>query len=1282
MLSPGRARICLLLAIFMGLSPVARGQFSTGFEPGQSSSSPGYTNNGTIIGVQDVGAKSGNVWKILYGSSSDMTLTSNGPKSGSLALQIVDSSTTSAYGAYLDLAGAPGVDFTQPFTFSFDMNLANISANTGAQVQVSLGAANADAVTNKYWAAVYYSNGKLIMYTDNGTGNANTLITLGNYSTFDPSGTSYVNVSITIDPALKKYTKVVVAGPGSTVDYTSIVQASHGGVLPWLPNASPMANPAANLCFDFGFNDTGTAKIDNIRVANTGQTFKNDQWYEAYAPGVILPDEGTLELTASFTRAIEQFGNSWDFIFQMRPAYTLGNNLMCLYIPPTSTLTPPGTSLNGMVRNTEHANYASSSTFAPVLGQKTRIAMSWSTSTVKLYVNGNQVGSTAWTIGPIAPISTRFQLQRLDPFNVSEVKVSDVQLATNRLSGNPALAMTADSNTTLLATSCLSDTQYFHTARQAALGYHSLTPQWRMEDQALTEGTIPNYTVLGINHSGTNATYSVNIQATDHATGLSALSGTWSVPIPADNTYHLTTLPLTSLTSRGSYDIHAIITPPPAKAGAAGAAPATTYDSVITLFPADELAVTDGSYSSYLGLHYPVEHYSPVVMNRMGIKTSRVWSGELNGLCWYAAQPVAGNGTSGFSWSRADNLVQRAHAAGVDLLMELGYPPRWAASDPGSPYNASYQPSSIQSGNWKPADNVAWGNYIYQVVSRYKNYVHNWEIWNEVDFHPPYPYYSFAGSTAEYAKLLQIAYTQAHLADPTCNVLTSGFNLGGDPNMPYDLLSDGSSWQYFDTFASHGYRNTHIDALNTALYAAKGNGSAHWQTEQEWFAVTDENDRLFQTVSLYMKYLEKGIGRFYQFGFREGANSFDVATLSPTIDVYVQGMFQSQMRKANAYIGKLAFTGADTFALRHSLTRTDGKILTILGQELTENYVTVAGTGSITSAVDIYGKALPLTVVGGNTVLDIANVAYIVSAAPLAITSVGLINAAPLLLNGGFENIAGDPQTSLPACTPLNWTMADKSYDPSGQINLTTSSHAGSYGMTLYSSGTGRVFVVQDVRILSAGTYQATAWFRRVNAGETAIPFLGFTIRDPGGTVTNRTFPSVVAGGAYTQVTANFVFTQPQVLAGGIMAGILSGSGTVLLDDITFTLIGSAGWQQWQTQNFGANWNDPAIAGPSVIASADGMPNLLKYALGLPAATPASAGTTLAQSGAKLTFTYQRPASRSDITYAVEVSTDLASWTTAGVTHSRTGTGDPETWQATCRAGAPSQFFRLKITKP
>lgn len=99
----------------------------------------------------------------------------------------------------------------------------------------------------------------------------------------------------------------------------------------------------------------------------------------------------------------------------------------------------------------------------------------------------------------------------------------------------------------------------------------------------------------------------------------------------------------------------------------------------------------------------------------------------------------------------------------------------------------------------------------------------------------------------------------------------------------------------------------------------------------------------------------------------------------------------------------------------------------------------------------------------------------------------------------------------------------------------------------------------------------------------------------------------------------------------------------------------------------------------------DGLTNTVEYALGLDPLAPSTSGLpTVSTDSENWIYTYTRPAARTDVTYAVEASTDLATWSTSGVTHALVSTADGlSTYTATYpRASADKLFFRLKVSVP
>ncbi len=133
-------------------------------------------------------------------------------------------------------------------------------------------------------------------------------------------------------------------------------------------------------------------------------------------------------------------------------------------------------------------------------------------------------------------------------------------------------------------------------------------------------------------------------------------------------------------------------------------------------------------------------------------------------------------------------------------------------------------------------------------------------------------------------------------------------------------------------------------------------------------------------------------------------------------------------------------------------------------------------------------------------------------------------------------------------------------------------------------------------------------------------------------------------------------------------------------------------YDSWRFTRFTtAELADSTISGDSADPDADGQPNLLEYALD---AEPKTADNTthaptVAVVADRLTLTYTRPtSSTSDLTYAVEWSGDLQTWSTgANVTEtvSTTDNGNGTTTvvvrSITTVSTTPRQFLRLRVTR-
>jgi hypothetical protein len=65
--------------------------------------------------------------------------------------------------------------------------------------------------------------------------------------------------------------------------------------------------------------------------------------------------------------------------------------------------------------------------------------------------------------------------------------------------------------------------------------------------------------------------------------------------------------------------------------------------------------------------------------------------------------------------------------------------------------------------------NNVWARFVASAVTRYRDRVHTWEMWNEPDFSQ-----FWSGAVADYARLLKVGYLAARSADPSARVLVGG----------------------------------------------------------------------------------------------------------------------------------------------------------------------------------------------------------------------------------------------------------------------------------------------------------------------------------------------------------------------------------------------------------------------------------------------------------------------------------------------------------------------------
>ncbi len=135
----------------------------------------------------------------------------------------------------------------------------------------------------------------------------------------------------------------------------------------------------------------------------------------------------------------------------------------------------------------------------------------------------------------------------------------------------------------------------------------------------------------------------------------------------------------------------------------------------------------------------------------------------------------------------------------------------------------------------------------------------------------------------------------------------------------------------------------------------------------------------------------------------------------------------------------------------------------------------------------------------------------------------------------------------------------------------------------------------------------------------------------------------------------------------------------------TFQALNS--FDYWRSLRFNdAQLADLAISGASATPFTNGVPNLVRYAVGMPDdESTGSVIADLALTSGVWSARFRLAPARPDIVVSVETSTDLVNWSTAGVSVQRIS-NEPdgsELWEATLPAsGSSPAFFRLKVERP
>src|ERR1035437_3609344 len=240
---------------------------------------------------------------------------------------------------------------------------------------------------------------------------------------------------------------------------------------------------------------------------------------------------------------------------------------------------------------------------------------------------------------------------------------------------------------------------------------------------------------------------------------------------------------------------------------------------------------TDTSLNSQtsFGMGVYLDRYHGIELAKMAQKAKEIgvkWARE--DFSWAYLEPEKGK----YNWAFEDSIVEIARQNGISVYGIVAY---W------SPWTKEYSKAGIDD----------FITFLKELVKRYKNDVHQWEIWNEPNI------FFWQGPKEMYAELLMKSYMAIKDIDSTAQVL--GISTAG---IDYDFIKKMLLLQApFDVLTIHPYRETlnekeFISELKKAsdlVVLPGGKNRPVWIPEMGWTTYTPHNSwvqRGFQPTSL------------------------------------------------------------------------------------------------------------------------------------------------------------------------------------------------------------------------------------------------------------------------------------------------------------------------------------------------------------------------------------------------------------------------------------------------
>lgn len=202
-----------------------------------------------------------------------------------------------------------------------------------------------------------------------------------------------------------------------------------------------------------------------------------------------------------------------------------------------------------------------------------------------------------------------------------------------------------------------------------------------------------------------------------------------------------------------------------------------------------------------------------------------------------------------YDWLFWDDFVKLAvEEYGITLVPYICYMPRW---------NSTGENDSLWFWNYPPKDYEEFGQFMKDIVNRYKPWIKSWELWNEPDI-----WVYWRGNSEQFSKFVKIGSKAVKEADPNAIVVLGG--LAHRVEFFRELFRDHGIGPFVDIVNIHNYFETwsgypieHIESYINEVHdiiQRWGNNQSLWMAEVGYSTWRMEGSKVSNDYYAYYDY--------------------------------------------------------------------------------------------------------------------------------------------------------------------------------------------------------------------------------------------------------------------------------------------------------------------------------------------------------------------------------------------------------------------------------------------